>query len=104
MLVVAVSVKKKSLVELPHHPCEELGCGILIGWQSVCFAAAGVNQEAERDWKSSFPLEVCFFFSSRRRHTRLTCDWSSDVCSSDLEPCSSRVVADPGSTADAPTG
>src|SRR4051812_49577187 len=25
-----------------------------------------------------------FFFSSRRRHTRLTCDWSSDVCSSDL--------------------
>src|SRR5690242_20806063 len=27
-----------------------------------------------------------FFFSSRRRHTRLTCDWSSDVCSSDLQP------------------
>src|SRR5690242_21200634 len=27
---------------------------------------------------------VIFFFSSRRRHTRLTCDWSSDVCSSDL--------------------
>src|SRR5580698_8117893 len=26
-----------------------------------------------------------FFFSSRRRHTRLTCDWSSDVCSSDLQ-------------------
>src|SRR6266480_6376864 len=25
-----------------------------------------------------------FFFSSRSRHTRLTCDWSSDVCSSDL--------------------
>src|SRR5438477_12465701 len=25
-----------------------------------------------------------FFFSSRRRHTRLTCDWNSDVCSSDL--------------------
>src|SRR5207237_1985387 len=28
---------------------------------------------------------VCvFFFSSRRRHTRFKCDWSSDVCSSDL--------------------
>src|SRR6266478_9051628 len=27
---------------------------------------------------------VCFFFSSRRRHTRFDCDWSSDVCSSDL--------------------
>src|SRR2546422_1990517 len=27
---------------------------------------------------------VCFFFSSRRRHTRCSRDWSSDVCSSDL--------------------
>src|SRR5260221_10844419 len=26
---------------------------------------------------------VYFFFSSRRRHTRSLCDWSSDVCSSD---------------------
>src|SRR2546430_4764002 len=28
--------------------------------------------------------DVFFFFSSRRRHTRFDCDWSSDVCSSDL--------------------
>src|SRR5207237_3380638 len=28
--------------------------------------------------------QCCFFFSSRRRHTRFKCDWSSDVCSSDL--------------------
>src|SRR5438876_6971845 len=28
---------------------------------------------------------ICFFFSSRRRHTRWTGDWSSDVCSSDLQ-------------------
>src|SRR5688572_33181722 len=27
---------------------------------------------------------ILFFFSSRRRHTRFDCDWSSDVCSSDL--------------------
>src|SRR3712207_6876342 len=27
-----------------------------------------------------------FFFSSRRRHTRYWRDWSSDVCSSDLDP------------------
>src|SRR2546430_11676183 len=27
---------------------------------------------------------VDLFFSSRRRHTRFDCDWSSDVCSSDL--------------------
>src|SRR5260370_25458046 len=29
-------------------------------------------------------LVLIFFFSSRRRHTRFKCDWSSDVCSSDL--------------------
>src|SRR5260370_8262199 len=29
--------------------------------------------------------EHSFFFSSRRRHTRFKCDWSSDVCSSDLD-------------------
>src|SRR5688572_31053294 len=30
-------------------------------------------------------LGIFFFFSSRRRHTRFDCDWSSDVCSSDLQ-------------------
>src|SRR5437588_4583128 len=34
-----------------------------------------------------------FFFSSRRRHTRSLCDWSSDVCSSDLELSASGRVA-----------
>src|SRR5438093_8251288 len=29
-------------------------------------------------------FSLFFFFSSRRRHTRLVSDWSSDVCSSDL--------------------
>src|SRR6267142_4500188 len=33
-----------------------------------------------------------FFFSSRRRHTRLTCDWSSDVCSSDLRAATAVLV------------
>src|SRR5256885_7004262 len=33
-------------------------------------------------WISCF--DIFFFFSSRRRHTRLQGDWSSDVCSSDL--------------------
>src|SRR5256885_12944064 len=33
-----------------------------------------------------------FFFSSRRRHTRLQGDWSSDVCSSDLLDIDSRDV------------
>src|SRR2546430_10947276 len=32
------------------------------------------------------------FFSSRRRHTRFDCDWSSDVCSSDLKASSNRIL------------
>src|SRR5256885_7129564 len=35
---------------------------------------------------------VFFFFSSRRRHTRLQGDWSSDVCSSDLARDGNREV------------
>src|SRR3954466_12588263 len=31
-------------------------------------------------------------FSSRRRHTRLSCDWSSDVCSSDLKNVITRAL------------
>src|SRR6266550_5200381 len=33
---------------------------------------------------------IIFFFSSRRRHTRCSRDWSSDVCSSDLAPAQTR--------------
>src|SRR6266487_5291209 len=36
----------------------------------------------------------CFFFSSRRRHTRWTGDWSSDVCSSDLGPPGASCLQD----------
>src|SRR5256885_4498460 len=35
-------------------------------------------------WSIDIVLSAFFFFSSRRRHTRLQGDWSSDVCSSDL--------------------
>src|SRR5256885_5514891 len=35
-------------------------------------------------WDVGCGHSYCFFFSSRRRHTRLQGDWSSDVCSSDL--------------------
>src|SRR2546430_9900203 len=34
-----------------------------------------------------------FFFSSRRRHTRFDCDWSSDVCSSDLPAAAAALQA-----------
>src|SRR2546430_5747478 len=39
---------------------------------------AGLSRAQGRDGRR------LFFFSSRRRHTRFDCDWSSDVCSSDL--------------------
>src|SRR5260370_23878157 len=42
----------------------------------------------------AYGLSVCalgFFFSSRRRHTRFKCDWSSDVCSSDLSASTQQV-------------
>src|SRR5256886_3615170 len=37
-------------------------------------------------------MRMSFFFSSRRRHTRFDCDWSSDVCSSDLKGAERVVV------------
>src|SRR4051794_41436516 len=45
-------------------------------------------------WSAMFVLfGFFFFFSSRRRHTRWTGDWSSDVCSSDLDPALPEFLA-----------
>src|SRR5690348_17565544 len=41
------------------------------------YSIASLNSDMEQ-------VDFFFFFSSRRRHTRWTGDWSSDVCSSDL--------------------
>src|SRR5215211_249760 len=41
-------------------------------------------------------LFFLFFFSSRRRHTRSLCDWSSDVCSSDLLACNKPSLVEGG--------
>src|SRR6516162_7109864 len=40
-------------------------------------------------------IRFFFFFSSRRRHTRLQGDWSSDVCSSDLDRLLDPLERDP---------
>src|ERR1022692_4438861 len=50
------------------------------------FSSRRVHTRLQGDWSSdvcSSDLVAFFFFSSRRRHTRLQGDWSSDVCSSD---------------------
>src|SRR5690606_40852180 len=44
-------------------------------------------------------ISACFFFSSRRRHTRFSRDWSSDVCSSDLELVEQRQLLEQQGTA-----
>src|SRR5690606_9093716 len=56
----------------------------------VIAPAISADRPAPFTWalpsQSSIPLEILsFFFSSRRRHTRFSRDWSSDVCSSDLK-------------------
>src|SRR2546430_4632352 len=43
-----------------------------------------LEEGGESVWSVALACWVSFFFSSRRRHTRFDCDWSSDVCSSDL--------------------
>src|SRR5262249_57276261 len=54
---------------------------MLLLWSPMVFASAVLC------------ISVYFFFSSRRRHTRLVSDWSSDVCSSDLHAGYPRVYA-----------
>src|SRR6201995_927235 len=46
-------------------------------------------------------LDFVCFFSSRRRHTRLVSDWSSDVCSSDLTPSDGDAVTVPALSGEA---
>src|SRR5256885_12251511 len=49
------------------------------------FARTLAREHKQVSWSEAASLREClFFFSSRRRHTRLQGDWSSDVCSSDL--------------------
>src|SRR2546430_9609724 len=46
---------------------------------------------------------ICFF-SSRRRHTRFDCDWSSDVCSSDLYTAAAGGISNGSVTLVVPSG
>src|SRR5256886_7744840 len=72
----------------------DVGIDVQLGWVGLGSSSGPSrcynNHEDSRETASFFVpvlLNICvfFFFSSRRRHTRFDCDWSSDVCSSDLE-------------------
>src|SRR2546429_9766816 len=59
----------------------------------VCWFDGGVDAYRSQSGLGStrrLAGRCCFFFSSRRRHTRCSRDWSSDVCSSDLDRNCSR--------------
>src|SRR5260370_4574755 len=45
---------------------------------------ANINHSQYTEIQTLYYMNKYFFFSSRRRHTIFKCDWSSDVCSSDL--------------------
>src|SRR5688572_5194238 len=64
--------------------CEQLQ-RVLASIELVQASAILNLTEGDVDFLKSEKLSIIiFFFSSRRRHTRFDCDWSSDVCSSDL--------------------
>src|SRR5260370_13535777 len=73
-------------------------CGARERINFSCWGAPGMIESGKRKMGERFRMgleinaikeieelksEIGFFFSSRRRHTRFKCDWSSDVCSSD---------------------
>src|SRR6267142_2413946 len=96
MSVVAGSLKKKSSVELAGKPeipallyeveAVERRTALGKGGSAILVGGHLLGAVAAHD---------IFFFSSRRRHTRLTCDWSSDVCSSDLATGARRTYVRP---------
>src|SRR2546430_10836015 len=65
----ALGLSRRSLSVI--EPCQESS-------RSICTLCTGYSL-------------LFFFFSSRRRHTRFDCDWSSDVCSSDLDAVNDKI-------------
>src|SRR5258707_8986712 len=61
----------------PHTSPRAFRCNSMAAY----LAASGIKHPGRTTW----PDTSCFCFSSRSRHTRYWRDWSSDVCSSDLE-------------------
>src|SRR5690348_9407808 len=59
-------------------------------WIGACQILSAVFPGTSRSMSTIAAGQSVFFFSSRRRHTRWTGDWSSDVCSSDLSGYRSR--------------
>src|SRR2546429_1162945 len=61
-----------------------ISCGSSCGTLSSAARTMMAARSSGRSYARSRLTSRLFFFSSRRRHTRCSRDWSSDVCSSDL--------------------
>src|SRR5258706_295411 len=75
-----VSVVRRFIVFLIAVSAEQSSSFLLVG--SCCLVLLSILENPDL-WYVLFGWLAFFFFSSRRRHTRLVSDWSSDVCSSD---------------------
>src|SRR2546427_382866 len=73
-----------ALVRLPPTATKE------IQYLNAKGALTYTDNAGDPVWYGTLPPSF-FFFSCRRRHTRFDCDWSSDVCSSDLALGAGRV-------------
>src|SRR2546430_1370406 len=82
-ITTAISAKlqcyfKKSFTNFGHRTRKKLSAGLVrVG------DVGALNGRLNSSGKHALIIVIGFFFSSRRRHTRFDCDWSSDVCSSD---------------------
>src|SRR2546430_7511449 len=75
-----IKTKKSGEIYLALTLCDRSGQIDAKMWDNVNDAVDKFEQD---DFVKVRGLINKFFFSSRRRHTRFDCDWSSDVCSSD---------------------
>src|SRR2546430_7395599 len=77
------------MIRLVRESCKQAECVTYDRKETMDRTGKHEEEEAEDGAAVVMGTEDCehvysFFFSSRRRHTRFDCDWSSDVCSSDL--------------------
>src|SRR6266542_3891738 len=78
--------KKKKAAMLGVMSMHRAAVGNIENTDSVPAVLLSACREAWDDVLNLGEVHGYFFFSSRRRHTRCYRDWSSDVCSSDLQP------------------
>src|SRR5438132_731536 len=90
---------RQLLVSAKGNPVDQMAAQlgmakVFYEWNHLAEAEQSVAQVLELG--KAHLDELGLFFSSRRRHTRSLCDWSSDVCSSDLPPVRAAQKDGPG--------